>query len=530
MNDLPRDSAVFLTRRRAAAILAFFALNLIVYLIRIVSVWRFGSLFCPTAAESPMIDSVWRCMNHRTLYPWPFAAPFSLTLYNYLFYHAYAAVLGLIGAVDAGILTWGRQLTVVFALTGALAQWRLVRRLLALRGSASGLSLALAVGLWLCTSLIKYWALVIRPDMAAAALVMIALWVIARQPRFCFAYAGLLLYLAWAFKQSVVLTLVALCVWLAWQKRWRALALVAGVFTALVGATLLLGTPEYRFSILVAPRMVAGFSFGLRWILHTLGSGLTAVGLNLFWVAAPFVLLRMAFEPERKWWGIESHPSDKNKNVARVGHPVSAGSMKSLLTAVFAIALVVGLVGMGKVGATSNYLFEAFIAGSTLLQIAVFTVPGRLVTALVLFGCVQPAVQIMGTAAGFHHTGKRDRVPIATAAEFAQAAALRDRLAAMPKPIFTTDEAFQLPLISTDNGAPAFTFDPNFQDAARFRDQNGGVEGMLQRGEIPTVVLAPGDLVYLRSLNPNYRKAGESIQQGVPYTIYEFDPGATHLP
>jgi hypothetical protein len=532
MNDLPRDPDRTLTRRRTAAILAFFALNLIVYLIRIVSVWRYGSLFCPTAAESPMIDSVWRVMNHRTLYPWPFAPPFSLTLYNYLFYHFYAAVLGLIGAVNSGILTWGRQLTVLFALAGALAQWRLVRRLLGLRGAASGLSLAFALGLWLCTSLIKYWALVIRPDMAAAALVMIALWVIARQPRFCFAYAGLLFYLAWAFKQSVVLTLVALCLWLVWQKRGRDLALVAGVFAALVAATLLLGPPEYRFSILVAPRMVTGFTFGLKWILHTLGSGLTAVGLNLFWVAAPLILSKsnnsvilnhsnnsvILSEAQRsRRTCISVSPQNGWQST-----PLSSLELKSLLTVVFLFSLLFGLAGMGKVGATSNYLFEAFIAGSTLLQIAVFTVPGRLVTALVLFGCVQPAVQIVGTAAGFHHQGKRDRVPIATAAEFAQAAALRDRLATMPKPIFTTDEAFQLPWISTD-GAPAFTFDPNFQAAARSRDQNGGVEGMLQRGEIPTVVLAPSDAVYLRALNPHYRIAVISNQQGMPYTIYEFD-------
>jgi hypothetical protein len=526
MNDLSRVPDRTIPRCRAVAIVAFFALNLIVYLIRIVSVWRYGSLFCPTAAESPMIDSVWRAMNHRTLYPWPFAPPFSLTLYNYLFYHFYAAVLGLIGAVDSGILTWGRQLTVVFALAGALAQWRLVCGLLALRGASSGLSLAFALGLWLCTSLIKYWALVIRPDMAAAALVMITLWVIARQPRFCFACAGLLLYLAWAFKQSVVLTLVALCLWLAWQKRGRDLAPVASVFAALVAVTLLAGSPQYSFSILLAPTMVEGFSFGPKWILHTLGSGLTAIGLNLFWVAAPFLLSKSnSFVILSEARRIRRTCVSISPPTGWESTPLSSIEVKSLLTIVFAVALTLGLAGMGKAGATSNYLFEAFVAGSTLLQIAVFTVPGRLVTALVLFGCVQPAVQIAGAAIGFHHQGKHDRVPIATAAEFTQAAALRDRLATLPKPIFTTDEAFQLPWISS-GGAPAFTFDPNFQAAARSRDQNGGVEGMLQRGEIPTVVLAPGDLVYLRALHPKYRIAFVSNQQGVPYTIYEFDPGA----
>jgi hypothetical protein len=113
-------------------------------------------------------------------------------------------------------------------------------------------------------------------------------------------------------------------------------------------------------------------------------------------------------------------------------------------------------------------------------------------------------------------------VPIATAAEYAQAVALRERLTAMKKPIFTTDGAFALPWNATDNGSPALVIDPNFQDAARTRELNGGIEGLLQRGEIPTVMLASGDLAYLKSLNPNYRKVGESIQQGGTYSIYEF--------
>lgn len=197
----------------------------------------------------------------------------------------------------------------------------------------------------------------------------------------------------------------------------------------------------------------------------------------------------------------------------------------SLLMTVFVFALIAGLAGMGKVGGTSNYLFEAFAAGSTLLQIAVFTVPGRLVTAIVLFSCIQPAIQLAGVAIGYHHSGKRDMVPIATAAEYRDAVALRNRLANLKKPIFTTDGVFALPWNSTENGAPALVIDPNFQEAARTREVNGGIEGMLQRGEIPTVMLASGDLLYLKSLHPNYRKVGESLQQGVAYSIYEFNPG-----
>jgi hypothetical protein len=529
MKPPTRDSAWTLSRCRVAAVVAFFALNLAVYLIRIISVWRYGALFCSTAVESPMIDSVWRCMRHQPVYQWPFAFPFSLSLYNYLFYYVYAFVLRLMGAWDAGILTWGRQLTLLFALAGALAQWRLVRSLLNLRGAASTLSLCLSMGLWLCTSLVKYWALTIRPDMAAAALVMIALWVVVRQSRFCFAWAGLLLYLAWAFKQSTVLAFAGLCLWLLLNKRWRNLTLLLAVFATLIAATLLLGSPEYRFSILVAPQMVRGFAFSLPWILRALGTGLTSVGLNLYWVAAPFVLLCASKSPGAPFFSPGASHSSCAPSIPRLLEEKTRNGWESMLLTVFSLALFVGLAAMGKVGGTSNYLFEAFAAGSTLLQIAVFSVPARLVTALLLFGCIQPAVQLAGVAIGYHHPGRKDMVPIATAAEYRDAVALRARLAAMKKPIFTTDGVFALPWNSTGNNAPAIVLDPNFQEVARSREQNGGVEGMLNRSEFPTVMLASSDLVYLKSLNPAYRKIGDSIQQGVTYSIYEFSaaPPAT---
>jgi hypothetical protein len=340
--------------------------------------------------------------------------------------------------------------------------------------------------------------------MAAAALVMIALCIVVRQPKFCFIYAGLLLYLAWAFKQSVILAFLGLCLWLLLNKRWRDLVLLAAVYGALVAATLLIGSPEYRFSILIAPQMVRGFAFSLPWILRALGAGLTALALNLYWVAAPFVLVIKPCAP----------------SIPRLFEEKTRNGWVSLLTTVFTLALILGLAAMGKIGGTSNYLFEAFAAGSTLLQIAVFTLPGRLVTALLLFGCIQPAVQLVGVAIGYHHPGKKDMVPIATASEYRDALALRNRLAGLKKPLFTTDGVFALPWNSTDYGAPAVVLDPNFQQAARSREVNGGIEGMLQRGEFPTVMLASTDLVYLRSLNPGYRKVAESRQQGVTYTIY----------
>jgi hypothetical protein len=110
--------------------------------------------------------------------------------------------------------------------------------------------------------------------------------------------------------------------------------------------------------------------------------------------------------------------------------------------------------------------------------------------------------------------------------------ALRDRLAPMKKPIFTTDETFALPWISTGNRAPALIVDYKLYDATRLRYQNGGIEGMLQKGDIPTVILRPRDTPFKESMNPNYMKAGELFHQGDLYNIYVIsDPAiSVHSP
>jgi len=190
---------------RVAAVLIFVILNLGVFFLRLVSVLRYGSLF-PFDSVLP-IYSVWRGIHNLQIYEWPFKSPFHLAPYNYLFYETYALFLRSVGATDARMVTWGHMFTPVFAVIGAVAQWKLVQYHLNLRGIRSLISLFFAVGLWFCTSIVRHWALCIRPDMGAIALVMVALYIVVRRPRFAFAYAGVLFYLAWSFKQTVVLAL-----------------------------------------------------------------------------------------------------------------------------------------------------------------------------------------------------------------------------------------------------------------------------------------------------------------------------------
>jgi hypothetical protein len=494
MKHLSKDVGLGISDIRVAAVLLFVILNLAVFLVRLISIWHYGALFPTSGGEPITIYTVWKGIHHLPIYEWPLLYPFTVAPYNYLFYNTYAFYLRLIGTSGADLMMWGRLFTSVFAVVGAIAQWRLVQAHLNLRGARIILSLVFAVGLWLCASIIRYWAITIRPDLAAIAMVMIALWIIVRQPRFGFAYAGVFFYLAWSFKQSVVLSLVGVCLYLLIHKRWRDLSVLAAVFTVLTAATLLLGTPAYRYNILVSPRLIA---WSVTWALQIAPKSLVA---NAYWILAPIALLFAA-------------------GARRVDNTVR------LLTTVLVVALVGGLAGMTKVGAWDNYLFEAFAVGSTLLQIAVYAAPGRLASALVLFGCLQPAIQLAAPQSGTqrHALGT---VGIATAAEFADAVALRDRLALLKKPIFTTDEIFSLPWFSTDNGAPALVVDPLFHQATLASCHNSCVEGMLQRGEIPTVMLLSSGDIYHGSMNPKYEKVGEFSVGDIRWSIYEFNSSA----
>lgn len=491
MKNPSRNTELGISDTRVAAVLLFVVLNLAVALLRLVSVLRYGELSSFDSALA--IYPVWKGVHHLRIYEWPLAYPYSLALYNYLFYGTYAFVLRLIGVSGAGMMTWGRMITPAFVLVGAIAQWKLVQGHLKLSGARSALSLIFAIGLWFCASIVRHWSLSIRPDMAAVSLAMIALLLVVRRPRFGIASAALFFYLAWSFKETAILTFVAVCLFLASQRRWKDLTLLASIFCSLVALTLLLGSPEYRYNILVAPGVVKEFS--LAWAAQIAPKSLLA---NASWILAPITIASVA--------GVR-----KIDDTSRI------------LIAVLIVGLIGGLAGMTKTGAWDNYLLEAFVAGSTLLQMAIFTAPGRFATALVAFGCVQPAIQLAMPQSGrqVHTLGT---VGIATPAEYSDAVAMRERLSHLKKPIFTTDPLFSLPWFSTDNSYPALVIDPVFHDATRAICQNGCAEAMLQKGEIPTVMLLSSGDSYTSDLNPRYRKVSEAMESDRPWSIYVLDP------
>src|SRR5947207_6914806 len=190
------------------AVVIFAGLNLAVFLLRTVSVIRYGSLFGTSGGECLMVYSIWKKMQGYAIYEWPLTRPFSLSLYNYFFYYAYAEVFRILGWWDAQILTLGRMLSAVFAAIGALAQWQLVKSKISSL-THKYLCLALCLGLWFGTSVTRWWALTIRPDVPAIALVAIALLCLGKvNGEKATVIAAFFFYLAWAFKQSIALIAV----------------------------------------------------------------------------------------------------------------------------------------------------------------------------------------------------------------------------------------------------------------------------------------------------------------------------------
>src|SRR6185295_14321704 len=78
--------------------------------------------------------------------------------------------------------------------------------------------------------------------------------------------ASLFFYLAWAFKQSAVLTLAGVCLHFVVARRSiRDTALVVAPFGVLAGITIAVGGSAYRYNVLVAPSIAQGFEWWTSW-------------------------------------------------------------------------------------------------------------------------------------------------------------------------------------------------------------------------------------------------------------------------
>src|SRR5579871_2093089 len=251
-----------LMRRTATALLLFLvALNLAVFAIRLRSLFELGDLTSTTGVEGPMIYSIWKVTHQHPLYEDPHSVFFSNTLYNFLFYRAYAIPPALANLEGSEFLLVCRLTSAAFALLGAALSLKMTSTLGLLRDRnallwASSASLLF----WFGTSPVGWFVLSVRPDLGAVCFAALGLLCFLR---FLAGGSSLILvgssvsfFLAWCFKQSAVLTFGAsLLVILAFRRGWKPILLQFLPFLAGVAITLFIGGPDYRFNIATVPSL-----------------------------------------------------------------------------------------------------------------------------------------------------------------------------------------------------------------------------------------------------------------------------------
>jgi len=429
---------------------ALAVLNAGVFAERATSLVHTYRLFITEGAEGPHIYAVWRVLNGHPLYEWPLQVPYSLTFYNALFYRTYAAFLQLAGVNGEAILYWGRVLTLGFTVTAAavfaaMAIWlvpreertRLVLALVAL----------LAPVIWLGSNFTAWWALSIRPDVPAALFSLAGLWLVLRVDasgrwRSLLA-ASLLFFLAWAFKQSFVLTLLGSAVFFGWRRDWRALAVLVGPFTALAVVAVAIGGPEYRYNLLVAPAL-SGYA------PRQAAAIVARVAVqNAFVWAFPVIA----------WLHARAQTVDTPADVI-----AERRDALTRLRVIAGVALMCGVAMLARAGTNKNQLFEAYVAGALLatvetIRCARVTLAPRRGRRLAVFATVLLLPMVAFPAAQLLWPNHFGVTRLAADTDLRRRAALADALAGLPKPLFIDDDILGQPWHATENRYPALVLD-----------------------------------------------------------------------
>jgi len=489
-----------------------------------------GTFYPINGWESLMAYSIWKIQNHLPLYEWPQREPFALTLYNYLFYELYAYLLNRLGVSGAGILLAGRMLTLLFACLGAGVLTSIMREACPeqTRKGTMPLAVMLASLTWLSTSYLGWHALTLRPDVAAVATACIGTLIlvhgVAKHSLALVALSGLFFYGCWAQKQSAVTLFLGACLCLLISRKFRSLVVLASFFAIPVLVTLWVGGDQYRYNILIAPRIVGSFS--LKAAVSEWGK---VIMLNLLvWVLAAVSLGKQVRKLVVIWIN-GLHETDD----------VSSALTQCVMACTFVVGLPIATLLLSKEGAGKQHLLEVFVAASVLAfsQLAHLRVLGSkqatqlarfAVSVLAFLWLAYPALQmayllIFGSASygrglatgqfGLNSLAqlKEGKTPwhvqLASNEQLVERKAVASELASLPKPLFIRDEVFLLPWYATGGRYPAYNPDPIYEEAAvRKGIMMHSLQQLLRQHRFASVILQTEDAALKDALTSDYRE------------------------
>ena len=344
-------------RRIFVALLALLAaLDVLILAIRVYDTVAIGRLRY-LAAEGPVLYSIWKVRNGYPLYEWPLQSPYTLTLYNFLFYHVYAAIFTALRVSNDAMLVVGRLVTVAFVIAGVAAQYA-AGRLFVPRSFRVPLALLCVVTL-LGNPLPAMWSIAIGPDVpgvafsAAGIAIAIAALRADRPERLMF--AGVAFLLAWTFKQTQIALFSAMCVYvLVWHRSIKAFAFLAAPFVIGVAAALTIGGAEYRANVIGAPTINLLIPYlALFWYRSVALPHLLLWGMSLYAIVA---LVRP---------GSVHGPLRSIADVPERSRKVFGADLTYPALAAIA-AFATGTVAMMKTGSSVHHLLELNVAASLL--------------------------------------------------------------------------------------------------------------------------------------------------------------------
>jgi hypothetical protein len=400
--------------------------------------------------EGPNIYALWRLLHGHALYEWPNRPPYSLTLYNFGFYHAYAGVMRVLGVDGEGLLAAPRVLTVLGAVVGAIWLGRLASRLARPGGAFEWAALAsMCFVVWLGTQFFSWWPFDIRPDMWALTFALMGLGLVLdaleRDSRRPLAAASLVFWLAWSFKQSCVWTFAGSVVAVAiLTRKVQRVALLMGPFAVLAAVALLVGGPAYRVSLLVAPALGG---WHLPIMLEVLWR---TVFQNPWTFGFPVVALATTMWARRHGQG----------------EPLAVAERAVLIVAVVAVCL--GALAFGRIGSNKNHVFEGYVAGALASWIALARASREqrfgpflrgAAVALLIPWALMPLIQIA-------RPGRYGRTTLCSEEDNRELARLARVVAALPKPLYADHDVFSQPWQATNDRYPSLVLDGTWYDVA----------------------------------------------------------------
>jgi hypothetical protein len=463
-----------------AGLAATVALGAVVFAVRVGSLLSSYRFTITEGGEGSQIYAIWRAIHGHPLYEWPLRDHFTLTPYNFLFYRTYGTLLQLAHVDGEGILLWGRVVTFAFALAGCAAYAGLLRGLLPAeakdRYGRAWIALVAAL-VWFGTNFTAWWVLSVRPDLPALCFVVVGLWATVAALRKgslrLLVAASFAFWVAWAFKQSMVLTPLAAGLYILFGRRSLKEALALGLpFAALAAVTLVAATPEMRYNFYAVPKVDA-FHAAQLWAI----ASRVFVQNALFWLLAPVALLFRRRE-------------------AVPGDPVG------LIRAVFVVGLLGAAATLGLEGANKNHLFEAYaaaglLASCYLLRARAMPAPGRRAALLPLAAALLTVPMIAFPAAQLVWTNRFGVTRLADAQQYQRRVAAAARVHALPQPILISDDILAQPWHSTGGAYPAYVIDPLWMFLGRRAGlvPSEGTGALLRTGAVRSAVVpAKGEL------------------------------------